>query len=285
MMNKLDSYYILGIKPGASPVEIKSAFRRLTRLYHPDHDSSLDAEMKYKEIRAAYNALKNLPEASSYTNTGAADARHYGNTTHRNETVCGKNWSYTEDDDEGYESQHFDFSDLMQDYSKQGKERPKKRLPFSLGNLHDILNTSFEEVFSIGMAGRTLFAMWGIWATLTMAGWSWVLSFAVVLCILPGALICRYHPAHHAHYQGTLSIPNAAAILTSFALSFLDTLTASRISIELRGWGIHIYGSGPVFWFLAALLYMWLFLLWGRNDRVIIFFAAFSSIWLSLLLF
>ena len=57
-MNKeRDSYYfILGLQPGgASPEEIKSAFCDLTKLYHPDHDKSLDAEMKYKKIRAAYD--------------------------------------------------------------------------------------------------------------------------------------------------------------------------------------------------------------------------------------
>ena len=58
-MNKdRDSYYfILGLQPGASPEEIKSAFRRLVKLYHADHDKSLDAEMKYREIREAYGAL------------------------------------------------------------------------------------------------------------------------------------------------------------------------------------------------------------------------------------
>ena len=52
-----DHYMALGLQPGASSNEIKSAFRRLTKLYHPDHDSSLDAEVRYKEIRAAYKAL------------------------------------------------------------------------------------------------------------------------------------------------------------------------------------------------------------------------------------
>jgi len=64
------SYYILGIQPGASPSEVKSAFRRLAKLYHPDHDQSLDAIMKYREIRAAYDELRKLP-FSNETKTGS----------------------------------------------------------------------------------------------------------------------------------------------------------------------------------------------------------------------
>ena len=62
-MNKeRDSYYyILGLQPGASLGEIKSAFRRLVKLYHADHDQSLDAEMKYREIQAAYKELLKQP--------------------------------------------------------------------------------------------------------------------------------------------------------------------------------------------------------------------------------
>jgi len=58
-MNKAHNsyYYTLGLQPGASPGEIKSAFRRLVKLYHADHDQSLDVEMKYKEIREAYTEL------------------------------------------------------------------------------------------------------------------------------------------------------------------------------------------------------------------------------------
>ena len=53
-----DYFMVLGLRPGASPTEIKTAYRRLAKLYHPDHDRSLDAEVKYKEIRIAYEKLR-----------------------------------------------------------------------------------------------------------------------------------------------------------------------------------------------------------------------------------
>jgi len=58
-------YYTLRIQPGASAAEIKSAFRRLIKLYHPDHDKSLGAELKYKEIQTAYEELLKQPFTGS----------------------------------------------------------------------------------------------------------------------------------------------------------------------------------------------------------------------------
>ena len=50
-------YRTLGLQPGASLSEVEAAYRRLAELYQPDRDPSLDAEVKYREIRAAYKAL------------------------------------------------------------------------------------------------------------------------------------------------------------------------------------------------------------------------------------
>jgi hypothetical protein len=71
-----DSFYItLGLRPGASPVEIKTAYRQLAKLYHPDHDQSLDAEVKYREIRAAYEALRDWHLAGGTDKPTVADNR------------------------------------------------------------------------------------------------------------------------------------------------------------------------------------------------------------------
>jgi hypothetical protein len=58
-MNKERDYFysILGLQPGATKVEIKAAYRRLAKLYHPDHDPSQDSEVMYREIRVAYEKL------------------------------------------------------------------------------------------------------------------------------------------------------------------------------------------------------------------------------------
>ena len=52
-------YEILGLNPGASNAEVKSAYRSLVKLYHPDKDPSPDSEVMYNEIRVAYERLMN----------------------------------------------------------------------------------------------------------------------------------------------------------------------------------------------------------------------------------
>jgi len=80
-MNKeRDSYYYtLGLRPGASLDEIELAFRRLAKLYHADHDHSLDAEMKHREIQAAYDELLNqsfVGKVDGETNPSRQTARY-----------------------------------------------------------------------------------------------------------------------------------------------------------------------------------------------------------------
>lgn len=60
-MNKELAYHykILGLQPGASRSDVKSVFRHWVKLYHPDRNNSPDAEIMYKEIRAAYETLLN----------------------------------------------------------------------------------------------------------------------------------------------------------------------------------------------------------------------------------
>lgn len=54
-----DPYDVLGLKPGASEAEIKSAYRKLARQNHPDlHPNDKKAEERFKEISAAYDVLR-----------------------------------------------------------------------------------------------------------------------------------------------------------------------------------------------------------------------------------
>ncbi len=53
-MTKRDYYEVLGIPRTASQEEIKSAFRRLARKYHPDVNDAPDAEERFKEINEAF---------------------------------------------------------------------------------------------------------------------------------------------------------------------------------------------------------------------------------------
>ncbi|SFS35604.1 VanW family protein [Marininema halotolerans] len=52
-----DDYEVLGVAKNASEMEIKRAYRRLVRLYHPDVNPSVSAERRFREVRSAYERL------------------------------------------------------------------------------------------------------------------------------------------------------------------------------------------------------------------------------------
>jgi molecular chaperone DnaJ len=67
-----DYYEVLEIERNASPDEIKKAYRRLARKYHPDvhHETKDEAEAKFKEIGEAYNVLSDDQKRAVYDQYG-----------------------------------------------------------------------------------------------------------------------------------------------------------------------------------------------------------------------
>lgn len=63
-------YTTLEIAPGASEAEIKKAYRKLARQYHPDVNKDPKAEEKFKEINAAYEVLSDKEKRSKYDQYG-----------------------------------------------------------------------------------------------------------------------------------------------------------------------------------------------------------------------
>jgi molecular chaperone DnaJ len=72
MSTKRDYYEILGVPRGCSQEEIKRAFRRLARQYHPDVNKSPDAEARFKEINEAYEVLSDEQKRAAYDRFGHA---------------------------------------------------------------------------------------------------------------------------------------------------------------------------------------------------------------------
>lgn len=67
---KRDYYEVLGVQRNASPEEIKKAFRRLARQYHPDVSKDDGAEAKFKEINEAYEVLSDSQKRAVYDRFG-----------------------------------------------------------------------------------------------------------------------------------------------------------------------------------------------------------------------
>ena len=77
-MTDRDYYEILDVARTASQGEIKQAFRRLARKFHPDVNDAPDAEERFKELNEAYAVLSDDDKRAAYDRYGHAGVRGAG---------------------------------------------------------------------------------------------------------------------------------------------------------------------------------------------------------------
>lgn len=61
-----DYYSVLGVEPGAGEAELKTAYRRLARKYHPDVSKETGAEERFKSVNEAYEVLRDPEKRAAY---------------------------------------------------------------------------------------------------------------------------------------------------------------------------------------------------------------------------
>ena len=69
-MDKRDYYEVLGVNKDSSTVEIKGAYRKMAKKYHPDVSTEDNSEAKFKEVQEAYEVLSDSTKKSQYDRFG-----------------------------------------------------------------------------------------------------------------------------------------------------------------------------------------------------------------------
>lgn len=100
-----DYYKIMGVEPDASAEEIKRAYKKLARKYHPDVSDEPDAQDRFKEIGEAYDILKDPEKRAEYD-----QLRNYVSQGGRQRRTAGGGQSFTF---EQGDFQGTDFEDLL----------------------------------------------------------------------------------------------------------------------------------------------------------------------------
>ncbi|MES2762552.1 MAG: DnaJ domain-containing protein [Bacteroidota bacterium] len=94
-----DYYSILGLPKTATEIEIKTAFRRLAKIYHPDKNpNDPNAKHLFEDILRAYNTLSNPHTRKRYDNSGLNAATTHSTRQHRSSGKKQKEWTFTDED-------------------------------------------------------------------------------------------------------------------------------------------------------------------------------------------
>lgn len=139
-MAKRDYYDILGVSRDASEDEIRKAYKRLAKKYHPDISTEPNAEEKFKEIQEAYSVLSDKQKRQAYNSFG-----------HGFEGFKGFQRSSGFSGTGGFSGFDFDFSDIFNAFTGSGfsdifgEGFRHESGPRSGSDIKVTLSVSFEE--------------------------------------------------------------------------------------------------------------------------------------------
>ena len=139
-MNKKDYYEVLGVSKTATDEEIKRAFRKLAKQYHPDINKEPGAEEKFKEIGEAYAVLSDANKRRQYD--------QFGHAAFQNGGASGGGAGF-----QGFNMGDIDLEDILGDlfgggfrgFSGFGGSSKASSRPSKGEDIRVVLNLTFEE--------------------------------------------------------------------------------------------------------------------------------------------
>lgn len=140
-MKYKDYYAVMGVPRSATEAEIKKAYRKLSRKFHPDLNKEADAEARFKEIGEAWQVLKDPEKRAAFDalGTGFKD----GDEIRRRPDVS---------DDFAYQggTQSQDINDFFSDlFGRHSRHSSRSRPPEGPGeDLHAKVFVSLEDIYN-----------------------------------------------------------------------------------------------------------------------------------------
>ena len=134
MSEKRDYYEVLGVGRNADEAQIKKAYRKLAKKYHPDTNAGdADAEQKFKEVTEAYTVLSDKEKRKMYDQFGHAAFDQTAGAGAGNGGPGGGFWRTYGGPQGGYQEYHFEggnmddiFGDIFGDIFHHGTDRTER---------------------------------------------------------------------------------------------------------------------------------------------------------------
>ena len=147
MADKRDYYEVLGVSKTATDDEIKKAYRRLAKKYHPDAnpDNKKEAEAKFKEVNEAYETLSDKQKRAAYDQFGHSGPQGF------NGGGPGGYYSYSTSGFDGFDGFDIDLDDIVSSIFGGGRSRKSSRTsngPVKGADLRHDIEITFEESYS-----------------------------------------------------------------------------------------------------------------------------------------